>query len=461
MKTSKMLMVAFSALIIASCSNDNDLIGQQTDNPNEDAQDVYASFSISIPHGSKTRGASVTDTGITTENLVNSLYIFIYDAESPHAPTVAKFTVADGTLKQETLGSSKWITSQPVSTKKADKYIFAGVNLNSDIVSYITSNGFGAFSYKEFAQDITKLADQTNGFVMFNDVYPNLTPSANLYDKKADAESNHISISVNRVTAKAAVFKSPTFVVNGGGTMTDLKFGWRNLNKKFYFMQDERDALIKDYNWDSYAVQDFNRGSDAINVYASTDIPTSFSYTTENAFQYIPDVSNINGTTFISISGVFTPTNIISAQKSSPATAADFETIANSNPAGTTFYVVRTTDGIANYFIDASAAEKFAELCAANTPGMPSFHGTYNLSENTFSNGLCYYHIFVNSDAVSPQAPYNVYRNQYFKININSIQAPGNPSDNFDNGKPIQSNSWIGVDIEITPWEVIEEDHDL
>ena len=83
---------------------------------------------------------------------------------------------------------------------------------------------------------------------------------------------------------------------------------------------------------------------------------------------------------------------------------------------------------------------------------MPSINGIYLLSENTYSNGLCYYHIFVNGDAVTPQAPYNIYRNQYFKININSIQAPG---------EPIKPNSWIGVDIQIIPWEVIEEDHDL
>ena len=61
----------------------------------------------------------------------------------------------------------------------------------------------------------------------------------------------------------------------------------------------------------------------------------------------------------------------------------------------------------------------------------------------------------------APQAPYNIYRNQYFKITVNSIQAPGKPSDNFDNNQPIQPNTWISADIEVIPWEVIEEDHDL
>ena len=222
---------------------------------------------------------------------MKSLHVFIYDAESPNTPTVAEFTVAGGTLTQKPAGSSTWMTSQPISTKKTDKYIFAGVNLNAEIVNYITSNGLGAFSYKDFTQEITKLADQTNGFVMFNSAYPTLTPAA----------------------------------VNGGGTMTDLKFGWRNLNKKFYFIQDNRDALIKDYNWANYTAEDFTRGTDAINVYASADVPTSFSYATENAFQYISGTSNVDAATFISVSGVFTPTNIISAKKNPPTVAADFE----------------------------------------------------------------------------------------------------------------------------------------
>lgn len=48
-----------------------------------------------------------------------------------------------------------------------------------------------------------------------------------------------------------------------------------------------------------------------------------------------------------------------------------------------------------------------------------------------------------------------------FKVNIHSIQAPGNPSDNFDTGEVIKSETWISTDIEITPWEVYEEDYDL
>lgn len=78
----------------------------------------------------------------------------------------------------------------------------------------------------------------------------------------------------------------------------------------------------------------------------------------------------------------------------------------------------------------------------------------------TFTRYLLLPH-FLQCQCYVTSRPYNVYRNQYFKVNIHSIQAPGNPSDNFDTGEVIKSETWISTDIEITPWEVYEEDYDL
>ena len=89
MKTSKIFMTTLVALTMAACSNDNDWVDQSS-NPDVIAPDAYASFSINIPHASKTRAVS-TDPGIAAENTVKSLHVFIYDAESPNTPTVAEF----------------------------------------------------------------------------------------------------------------------------------------------------------------------------------------------------------------------------------------------------------------------------------------------------------------------------------------------------------------------------------
>ena len=139
--------------------------------------------------------------------------------------------------------------------------------------------------------------------------------------------------------------------------MTDLKFGWRNLNKKFYFIQDSRDGIVKDYNWNSYTEQDFSRGTDAINVYGNDTPPSVFSYAPENTFQYVSGTSNVNESTFISISGVFTPAKIVTSKNDSPTGESDFTIENNTSGPGTTFYVVHTADGTANYFIDGAIAE--------------------------------------------------------------------------------------------------------
>lgn len=463
MKTNRLLLSVFAVLAITACTNDNEMIGEEPGISTENAPDAYAYFSISIPSTSITRAAMTrTDPGTIAENEVKSLHVFIYDAQSPFTPTVAQYTVADGSLKQETSGSSKWVTNKTVKVKKVDKYIFAGINLTSEIVSYITTNGYGAFNYKAFEQVTAMLADAANGFVMFNGIYPALTPAASLADNESDANANHISIPVERIIAKAAVFQGQNFVVNGGGNMTDLSYGWRNLNKKFYFIQDSRGNLIKDYNWDSFSVTDFERGTDALPVYNYGATASTFSYASENAFQFVKATSVVDEATFLSVSGVFTPDKVVSTDIENPTVFADFKLMNNPNASGSTFYVVRTSDGIANYFANGTIAVKFADLCIAGAAGMPTLTQTpYILAENTYMNGMCYYHIFVNGKAVAPQAPYNIYRNQYFKVTINSIQAPGNPSDNFDNGEVITPDAWIGVDIEVNPWEVIEENHDL
>ena len=463
MKTNNLYITLFAALAITACSKDNELPQGSAKDPNADMPDAYTSIAINIPHTTMTKVASgrAIDQGIADENKVKTLHVFIYDTDAPNTPTVAEFTVDDNSLAPKSPGSSTWVTNRAIKTKKADKYIFAAVNLNTDMVNYITANGLGSFSYNQFAQEISQLADLTNGFVMFNTSYPESTPAANLYENESLAQTNRMAIPVSRVVAKAAVFKANDFVVNGGGNMTEIKFGWRNLNKKFYFIQDKRDGIIKDYNWENFSVSDFERGSDAINTYTSTDDPVTFSYAPENSFKYSLDQTEVNGTTFISVSGVFTPDKVISTSNPSPTQPADFAIISNPNNANKTFYVVRTADGIANYFVNGTIAQQYADLCSKNTSGMPLYNGTYVLNENTFTNGICYFHIFVNANATSPQAPYNAYRNQYFKVNIHSIQAPGNPSDYFDTGEVIKSETWISTDIEITPWEVYEEDYDL
>lgn len=467
MKTSKLFFLMMIAFAFFACSDDNSKnVDFGIGGTDENLPDAYASFSFKIPANTNFRSGvsrAETDAGSDAENIVTKLHVFIYDALAPHMPTVAEFNTADGSLTKKPGSTSEWVTAKAIKVKKSDKYIFVGVNLNQSIVDYIYNLGFGAFNYNELAQSVAALSDGINGFVMLNTQYPSITSAASFYNTEAEAQAAHLPINVTRTVAKAAVFKGPAFVVHGGGTLTNLSFGWRNLNNKFYLVQKVDGGLIKDYNWDRFTNSDFTRGTDELAVNENGVVPTVFSYATENAFSYVRDNAQVDQATFVSVSGTFTPEKILQlkAGVDNPTTAADFETVDNPGTAGTTFYAVRTDDGKVNCFATDDLATTYATLAINKAAGMPPLTGPYDVGENTYTNGKCYYHIFVNANAVSPQAPYNIYRNQYYKITLNSIQALGYPSDNFDDGQLIRENVWIGADIEINPWEVVESDEDL
>ena len=126
---------------------------------------------------------------------------------------------------------------------------------------------------------------------MFNSAYPTLTPAADLYEKKSEAENNHITISVNRVTAKWRCSNPQSFVVNGGGTMTDLKFGWRNLNKNSTLFRIT-ETLSSKTIIGLIIPQKILRGEQMPSTFMLRlmCLPL-FSYATENAFQYISGTS--------------------------------------------------------------------------------------------------------------------------------------------------------------------------
>ena len=134
MKTNNLYITLFAALAITACSKDNELPQGSAKDPNADMPDAYTSIAINIPHTTMTKATSgrAIDQGIADENKVKTLHVFIYDTDAPNTPTVAEFTVDDNSLAPKSPGSSTWVTNRAIKTKKADKYIFAAVNLNTD-----------------------------------------------------------------------------------------------------------------------------------------------------------------------------------------------------------------------------------------------------------------------------------------------------------------------------------------
>ena len=123
----------------------------------------------------KATSGRAIDQGIADENKVKTLHVFIYDTDAPNTPTVAEFTVDDNSSCPQISRQSTLKINRAIKTKKADKYIFAAVNLNTDMVNYITANGLGSFSYNQFAQEISATGRSDKWLCQFNTSYPEST----------------------------------------------------------------------------------------------------------------------------------------------------------------------------------------------------------------------------------------------------------------------------------------------
>ena len=58
---------------------------------------------------------------------------------------------------------------------------------------------------------------------------------------------------------------------------------------------------------------------------------------------------------------------------------------------------------------------------------MPALTGDYVLADNTYTNGICYFHVQVNGNVTAPQAPYNIYRKSIFQ---KLLSIPYKPREN-------------------------------
>ncbi|MFR6381426.1 MAG: hypothetical protein ACLUOS_03820 [Odoribacter splanchnicus] len=144
---------------------------------------------------------------------------------------------------------------------------------------------------------------------MFNTTYPAVTPKRCLSHFGRSGQSESDLIPVSRVVAKAAVVKA---LLSSSTAVDYAKYHlWLEKYKPTLLFYPKIDGgIIKDYNWDSYNVNDFVRGTDQIPVNEATATPTTFSYTLENSFNYIPRKFVGRPNHLLSIQGQFLPDQI-------------------------------------------------------------------------------------------------------------------------------------------------------
>jgi len=83
---------------------------------------------------------------------------------------------------------------------------------------------------------------------------------------------------------------------------------------------------------------------------------------------------------------------------------------------------------------------------------LPGITGKVLRIRGPYTNGICYYNLFLN-----PDNSYSVIRNAFYKATVTDILALGNPDPYPQNPEePIETATTISVDIQVEPWTMVE-----
>lgn len=403
-------VTAALALGFSSCSNDDDLTGNGG-NPAPTGKATTFTLSIAQPR------TYATDPNATdAERLMNSVDVFI-------------FNDANGFEKREHLEGSEFTQSpdneytadRTIATTVGAKKIYVGINLSDALARKVATEGMSAIYKVSSADDLL-----VDGFAMFSKVSSSAT-FVEATDPTAST-ANRVSANVARLLAKVSVEKGTALKNNVlGGTISDLQFSVSNITKQYFILPSVSTFSPTNTLADFYKENAYK----AVNANGTAIASANASYALENA-----SAQSLEGySTYASIRAKFVPTTVVKLSTAGNGASGLVSETAPATPQ--TFYVV-TNAGVKYYFID----ENDATAYDGEVNGLPSAR------VDTYTDGYCYYKAYLN-----PAVDYNIYRNNFYKVNITAVNGLGQSGDDIDNPEhEISKPTNITVDIVVEPW---------
>lgn len=227
MKIKFLSTMAFAALAMVSCNNDDEGLnpGGQGELTGEA---TYALFNIKIADSNQTRtetGAAGSEGAVEKENEIDNagIYVFQYVTEETGTSEVIQYAESiKGT------GVEQVLPTQPVMLTSGKKHLIVVANMTT-AVKDLLDKAFGdvkkADGYKEFRAVIAKMADNTidpttnlvsNGvFTMSGETDPTLLAGVTETEAKDPTNANHVKIFVDRIVAKIDVKLGALATPNG------------------------------------------------------------------------------------------------------------------------------------------------------------------------------------------------------------------------------------------------------
>lgn len=472
--------------------------------------DSYVSVNISLPNSVATRANDNFDDGEAEEYYVKNITLVFYDASGNY---VSKAAVTSPWTNQAPSTDNITSTANTGAVKVASNVSSVLVLLNAEGVldaGLITSATYGAFNAA-----LTKEASAmsgTNNFLMtsvpvYNGDKTEFTSLVSVTPQKTEIEAIAAAadVQVERVVAKVQVDHNGTYT-NTGVSVVKVE-GW-NLDITNTKMFPTRKVGLAADNWftgsPATSINSGLIGATSKRIYYAVD-PNYASTSDFSQFNKAVDSELTLGDEAIAYCNENTFAISDMTQKQSTRVLLKAKYIPEGFTDGETWYQVGTSKTIyrkadlQTYIMNTLNTQKGTSIVDPTTINIPTTAGSLSITHLThdvnaligdvicYAGGVCYYPIiirhFVDTELDYSTTPntfaevyeaangeyrnsdlgrYGVVRNNWYKINVNSIKNPGLPTiTEPENTNDDELEQFVSCDIEILAWCLRDQTVDL
>jgi hypothetical protein len=497
-----------AAAILTGCVSD-EMIEDVPKGREQTGNDTYATFSVALSDPI-TRTDLVNDEGET--DLITSIRILVYqDYNTLNSVCESDILVMASDRKSATLQiTSGWKrilviandynkpwrlpnqTGKTIAELLTNKTVASGGRLSNAEID------FGAPVLASTAEAITELDYSTIAApknMVFSNSLADSSSRRQLKGSVASEESiagvkgeadNHFTIYVKRAVAKVTasfdgdVYPIPTS--DGKGTLSNVYWGIRNLNRAVALFQMPHSSgkplapfFYELTGWNSAALKNqesYKRYWWARDVYKDISYPLATGISMTNRSYYIPENANFitqpGNTTYLAVKGVFTPASntVIKSFVHSQSSKFVASIEKGSIDPGTTFYRITGIEGtngkdnLALYgdglirdgdiFSNPEDVLKIAYIAEhfGSQIGYTPTYAPTTLQIDKYIDGICYYRVDIqNGDNCW------VERNKAYHGKISGFTSLGDPNMNDIEATPMTTS--LTSIIQVIPWEEV------
>lgn len=452
-------MSALAVMGLASCTNENDPMGNngQTAEPGEP---THVTLSLDLNNATSTK-AIQDDNATTEETTITHLNVFIYDKNGvlENAEKILMDDLQDG-------GDNVYTTNELKTTTGA-KTVYVGLNMTDAMVAQLKATAAQNLPSTAAKVALGDLTSEATGFVMFSTQGKNATFEA-VPEEGGIPEANKVALTVERLASKIAVGceKAIDEIKQGAaGKIQNLRFVVDNINTLNYFpyaagVAKDPNMTKAAYNEDDFVIEDDFATADnwkTITPGTAEKTQWNYAYSAEN----VTEDKEMQGVTRVVVQGEFIPATLIE-KKDAGDGQVTWENKDNSGAvAAETFIQLEFAEAGGYAFFAGSTGDDVLKEYMAFKKGVETAEISDEIlkaAKKVYTNGYNYWWI------TTKEGRGDIVRNNFYRVNITSIWAPGRTDGKFDPDKDdekVDEETNIEFTVTVAPWKLVEQDTDL